>query len=100
MTRRIDNISRLAAVAMLRAGTASPTEVAALAGVSRQLVYRWAQLDHVMDWQARRMGHLALAWDEEVTWQTHLEIHPPVRVEPSAPLSPAGRIVAWLPDDE
>lgn len=52
---------RRAAIAMLRAGTATMSEVAALAGTSRQLVLVWAKLDKV-DYAALRHARLQREW--------------------------------------
>lgn len=55
MTRE-DN-TRAAAIAMLRSGMATLSEVADLAGTSRQLVRYWAKAAGV-DWQAARAAKL------------------------------------------
>jgi hypothetical protein len=52
---------RNAAVAMLREGLAGLSEVAELAGESRQLVRYWARSAGV-DWQASRSRFLAAQW--------------------------------------
>lgn len=55
------NKTREAALRLLRSGVASPSEVSALAGVSRQLVYKWTTTADV-DWRQARDDALARAW--------------------------------------
>jgi transposase len=54
-----DDRARRAAVKLLARGLASPSEVAKLAGVSRQLVNHWASS---IDWRRARNEALAKAW--------------------------------------
>lgn len=54
-----DDEARAAAVELLRQGLASPSEVAHLAGVSRQLVGHWAK---EINWRKARAATLAKAW--------------------------------------
>lgn len=54
-----DNPARKAARAMLMEGIASPSEVAELAGVSRQLVNFWMA---DLDWRKARETRLAKEW--------------------------------------
>ena len=53
MTAQDNTKARRAAVAMLKAGTATMSEVAALAGVSRQVVQYWAKAAGINCAQAR-----------------------------------------------
>lgn len=50
---------------LLRSGQASLAEVAKLAGVSKQLAFRWTQLDEV-DWQPRRSALLDKTWKKRI----------------------------------
>lgn len=54
-----DAVARKAAQALLSQGLATPSEVARLAGVSRQLVNHWAR---EIDWRKARSAQLAKAW--------------------------------------
>lgn len=54
-----DEAAHRAAMSLLRNGHASPSEVAQLAGVSRQLVNYWAA---DIDWRKARSGRLAREW--------------------------------------
>lgn len=60
-TTEKDSAAREAALKMLADGTASPSEVAELAGVSRQLVRHWMQATGV-NWRKARETALAKAW--------------------------------------
>jgi transposase-like protein len=61
----IDADARRAAVALLARGLLTPTEAAALAGVSRQLLHAWMRRARV-DWQRIRGARLASAWRKEL----------------------------------
>lgn len=54
-----DAAARRAAVKLLTQGLATPSEVAKLAGVSRQLVNHWAR---EIDWRKARSAQLTKAW--------------------------------------
>lgn len=54
-----DNHIRDKARKFLERGIASPSEVAELAGVTRQLVYYWAS---DIDWRKARQNRLIKAW--------------------------------------
>jgi hypothetical protein len=54
-----DESAHRAAISLLRNGLASPSEVAQLAGVSRQLVNYWAT---EIDWRKARAARLAREW--------------------------------------
>lgn len=56
------NPQRRAAIALLRLGHASLSEVADLAGVPRQNVHMWTKLDGMTDWQSRRKAWLEREW--------------------------------------
>lgn len=60
-TQTSTEITRKAALKLLAAGTASPSEVADLAGVSRQLVRFWIKSAD-LNWRAARMAALQKAW--------------------------------------
>jgi hypothetical protein len=60
--------ARQAGVAMLRQGHANLSEVASLAGVTRQGVRRWAQVAYI-DWQAARTERLARLWKKKLAQQ-------------------------------
>lgn len=55
------NTTREAALKLLRAGLASQSEVATLAGVSRQAVSLWCA-SAKLDWRKARADALARAW--------------------------------------
>lgn len=57
--------ARAAAVAMVAKGLATPSEVAKLAGASRQLVRHWISREGV-DWRAARESRLAHEWQKRV----------------------------------
>jgi transposase len=61
-----DDLARRAAVDLLRTGAATPSEVADLAGVSRQLVRYWANAAEI-DWQKTRAATLAKLWRRKVS---------------------------------
>lgn len=54
--------ARRAAIALLRSGLVSLSEVAELAGVSRQLVHWWSKHDGIVDWQPKRTAYLKRTW--------------------------------------
>lgn len=72
MTKDDTNPKRVAAIAMLKAGTASLSEVATLAGVSPQAASRWIQTESAgkrklaFDWQAKRTKYLARTWRKQL----------------------------------
>jgi hypothetical protein len=55
------NMKREAALSLLRRGVASPSEVAELAGVSRQLVRHWLKASGI-NWRPARAALLQKAW--------------------------------------
>jgi hypothetical protein len=56
-----DDITRKAALKLLRNGVASPSEVAKLAGISRQLMRFWIT-DDKLNWRKARAAALSKAW--------------------------------------
>lgn len=56
---------REAALKLLQQGLASPSEVADLAGVSRQLVRHWLNVSGI-DWREARAAALARAWRKTI----------------------------------
>lgn len=58
-----DDRARAAAVKLLSQGLASPSEVAQLAGVSRQLVAHWSR---GINWRRARDAALAKSWRRSV----------------------------------
>lgn len=56
---------RQAALKLLAKGIASPSEVAELAGVSRQLVYFWINSAGV-DWRRARQAALQKSWQRNL----------------------------------
>jgi hypothetical protein len=55
--------TRLASLKLLRLGVASPSEVSALAGVSRQLIRHWVVAAD-LNWRKARAAALAKAWQK------------------------------------
>jgi hypothetical protein len=55
--------TRLASLKLLSLGIASPSEVSALAGVSRQLVHHWLNASD-LNWRKARAATLAKAWQK------------------------------------
>lgn len=73
MRRASDGVARRAALALLRRGQATPTELGELAGVSRQTVESWAAHAGV-DWrairsriEAKRRERQARAWRKAIS---------------------------------
>jgi DNA invertase Pin-like site-specific DNA recombinase len=56
-----DPEARRAALALLSKGIGSPSEIADLAGVSRQVVEQWAERAGV-DWRKVKRANLTKAW--------------------------------------
>lgn len=54
-----------AGLSLLRAGEANPSEIARLAGVSRQAVSAWARIAGI-DWRAVRNAKLAAVWARKI----------------------------------
>lgn len=71
-TKNNTSPKQAAAIAMLKAGHVSLSEVAILAGVSRQLVFRWltvredGQRVTKLDWQQRRWTYLEKQWRKHI----------------------------------
>lgn len=62
---RKDEAAYRAAMTLLREGLASPSEVAEIAGVSRQLVRHWLLADKT-DWRKQRRARLTAMWRREI----------------------------------
>lgn len=60
-TADVDEAVQSAAMMLLREGVASPSEVAEIAGVSRQLVRHWLMAAGI-DWRKQRDAYLAKHW--------------------------------------
>jgi hypothetical protein len=54
-----------AGLALLRSGQANPSEVARLAGVSRQAASQWARIAEI-DWRTIRDRRLAVLWQRQL----------------------------------
>jgi len=54
-----------AGLALLRSGQANPSEVARLAGVSRQAASMWAKIAGI-DWHAKREARILALWQREI----------------------------------
>lgn len=72
MTKHNSNPKRDAAIVMLWTGQASLSEVAKLAGVSKQAASRWLQVEKAgkrtkaWDWQEKRSKYLARVWRKQL----------------------------------
>lgn len=64
--------ARRAAMALLKSGQVSLSEVAELAGVSKQLAFRWITVQKdgkrapSFDWQAKRTAYLKARWSKQL----------------------------------
>jgi hypothetical protein len=53
-------------LAMLADGEATPSELANVIGISRQLVHYWMAKDDVTDWQSARLDRVAAGLTERL----------------------------------
>ena len=65
MRKAADPVAKSVALSLLRSGKATPSEIAARAGVSRQLVESWAKCAKV-DWKGIKGRRLEQMWLKEL----------------------------------